>query len=310
MKKTSSGGSTLNHTWTDQSLSPHYSRVFERTAVDVSIQPLVCNGGSITTNCYASSDRATVVLKSNKIFFFVTKTFTFKNILMDGSELIPDSTCYDENKASTSRCCMDNEDSYPTQTSLLLNDGSSNDAQCSPPTSTSDSIYVPWEAYDATSDVWKKGPFALFVMNFLRDYPQYIPTLTISGCVFQNFWYHRYARSFIYLDQRASKLTITESTFERFYFPMGLITNNQQFTQRNSFFTTNLVSTSLGDCTTYNSLLSDCHSLTIQDSEFSDSLFGDYTFNASNSSWYSNEGIVLSLLEFSGPILIEGNTFE
>jgi len=312
MKSERGDGTVIDHTWTEQNLASHYTRVFERTAVDVTIQPLVCDGGSITTSCYGEDEKATVILKSHKISFFVTKTFTFKNIIVDGSELTPTSTCYDENKSSATRCCVDNSETYPTQSTVILSDGSSNDAQCQPPTTLDElnPLHVPWEEYSSTDDIWKKGPFALFVINFLRDYPQYIPSLTIEGCIFKNFWYHRYAYSFIYLDQRGAKLSITNSEFYRFYFPMGLITNIQKLAQRNSFFKDNLVSTAFGDCTTYNPSLSDCHDLVIQDSIFEDSFFGDYALAASEPEWFLNEGFILSLLEFAGPILIQGNTFK
>jgi len=307
--KDQSGGTTLDHTWTEKNLANHYTRIFERTATDVTIQPLFCDGSSVTTFCYASTEKATVILKSHRISFFVTKTFVFKNIIVDGSELIPNSLCYDDNKGSSTRCCVSSDSSYPTKATVTLSDGNSNDAVCSPPT-TFNSLYVPWEAYSATDDLWTKGPFALFVINFLRDYPNYIPTLTIEGCVFKNFWYHRYAHSLIYLDQRGASLSITNSEFYRFYFPMGLISNMHKLTQRNNFFKDNLVSTSLENCATINPLFSDCHNLVIQDSIFQDSFFGDYKLAAEDPDWYFNEGLVLSLLEFDGPILIQGNTFK
>ncbi len=312
MKREDGNGRTLEHTWTEKGLAPHYMRVFERTATDVTIEPLVCDGVTITTNCFAADQKAKVILKSHKLSFFVTKTFLMKNIIVDASELIPDSTCYEENKDLTTRCCTSNEEGYPSKANVNLSDGTSSDAICSPPTVADElnPLYVPWEQHSGTQDVWKKGPFALFVLNFLRDYPNYIPTLTLEGCVFKNFWYNKYAHSLIYLDQRGARLTIKNCEFTRFYFVMGLISNIHKLTQRNNFFKNNLVSTTLSNCVKENSSLSDCHSMTIQDSTFEDSVFGNYTFHASEESWVSNEGVVLSLLEFGGPITIRGNTFK
>ena len=311
MKGHPSSGAAVNHTWTENNLASHYNRVFERTAVDVSIYPLECST-SVTASCYSSTEKAAVILKSSRISFFVTKTFTMKNIMIDASELIPDSNCYEEYKYSSTRCCVDNSETPPIVSNTVLTDGSSNDAICSPPTtwSTADLLIVPWEAYSPEDDIWQKGPYAFFVINFLRDYPSFIPSLVLEGCIFKNFWYHRYAYSFIYMDQRGAQLSITNTEFENFYFPMGLITNVQKITQKNSFFTMDVISTKIQNCTTLNPSLSNCHSLTITDSSFKKSNFGNYTLGVNVSYWYSNEGIVLALHEFGGPIYIKGSTFE
>lgn len=93
----------IAHFWREDSSVPtHYKRLFERTLVDATLRAATC---SDATRCFSDQDKPIIFIKSNLISIFATWKLSIQNIIFDGSELIPDGTCYETYKNSTQRCC-------------------------------------------------------------------------------------------------------------------------------------------------------------------------------------------------------------
>ena len=276
-----------------------------------SFSPLFCDESTYTdtTLCVDDSAKVTIKLKSDLIFIYVTKSLTMSNIILDASQLVKYSstTC----KTSKQDCCEQD----PT-TLLYSSTSAGSAALCTmnngPPASSSDRL-LPSTYYDSTylSAYRISKPNGFFNMQFLSDYPDaVIPTLTINNCEIRNFFYHQYASSFISLSRYGGKVSIQNTIFDNFMLPYGLISNG--FTQRDRDLT-NQTSYSEQHCKVINPSANYdyCHSITIQDSKFSN--YNKQQFLLSTVNGYAeilNEGMVLFIRNVFGPIVIKNNTFQ
>lgn len=303
---------TSNHGIDFKNLNAFKLRAFERTSATVTLSPLFCDDTyTDTSKCVSSDSKITIKLKSDLIFLFVTKSFTMQNIILDASDLVvySSTTC----KTSKQDCCQQDP------TTLLYSAtaaGTAAGADCTMnngvPTTTANRYLSPTynDSSYQTSYLLNK-PNGFFNFQFLSDYTEAaVPTLNILDCEIRNFFYHKYASSFISLDRFGGKVNIQNTIFDNFMLPYGLISNG--FTAQDRDLS-NQTSYSGTHCKILNPSANYdyCHSITIQNCAFSNYNKQHFLLTEVNGlPEILNEGMVLYLTDVFGPILVQNNTFQ
>jgi len=231
---------------------------------------------------------------------FVTGDFLIENVIIDGADMTKNNIQNAYNCATTRKeCCV-----YNSATKTTTN--ANNPSSCS----ITNSDYSDWDVnattYYSTFKAEKK--YGIFVFEYIRDYSDApIPILTIKNCEINNFFYSKFHTSFIQMSSLAGNLVIESTTFSRFFFPHGLISNSHIALDRNlygfsSFNDETCRSLQHSDAT-------ECHSITI-----TNSIFSEYnpskTKNLKTNDVHTIEGAVLAVHNLDGPITIQGCTFE
>lgn len=259
-------------------------RVFERANVQVTMLPLLCGDPAFDAYCFAEGNSPVLRLKSHSLNFFVSKSLTIQNVIIDGSDLI--------NTDSSAPCY-------------------SNTGYTTPCSGTARTTAEPPGNYTTLHGM--DSPNGFFQLQFLTDAPETVPTLTLTNVTVNNFYNHYYFKSFIAFDGIGGKVVLSNCNFNTFFMPYGLIASSFSKYDRNYHFHT----TKVKNCQFYNSGLSECFSLYIHDSSFinynyniQSSTTQKFTESRGDQSAIRNEGMVLFLDNFDGPVEILGSKFQ
>jgi hypothetical protein len=218
---------------------------------------------------------------------FVTGNVTVENVIIDGADMTAAAPC--KNQRSD---CFTNTGSGWT------------------PSTPGTPAYNTWDTTSNYQSTFKSPRYyGVFVFQYIKDYTGApIPSLTLNNVQLRNFIYSKYHTTFIQFDKLASKLTITNSKFEKFYFPHGLISSSISTTDRNYLY----VTSSTGEtCKTADSTVpasTDCHSIDISGSTFSD--INPLKTAITNTNQARMEGGVLAVHNLDGPISIKASSFR
>jgi hypothetical protein len=153
------------------------------------------------SGCLETYENPILYVKSQYTTIFVTKSLTIQKIIFDGTDLHPGNVglaCFNKRQLCgwNTASFVVNKANYPTVTVI------------------------------GTGTAERKFGFITF--QFIKDATNPpIPSLTISNCIIRKFIYGKYYLSFIQFDTFGGQVTITNTTFNSFFFPLGLITNTE-----------------------------------------------------------------------------------
>ena len=263
-------------------------------------RPLYCSENPSQTGCLDDDEKPIIKWKSSMVHFFVTGDFTIENVIIDGADMTPANIQNAHNCMTTRKqCCSYDPD---TQATTQVQTPSS----CAIPNSD----YSDWDV-NATSYYTKfkaEKKYGIFVFEYMRDHSATpIPSLTIRNCEINNFFYSKYHTSFIQMSNFAGNLIIEGTTFSRFFFPHGLISNTHIAINRNLYGFSSFNGETCRSL--HHSDEANCHSISIIDSTFSE-YNPSKTKNLKTNDVHSIEGAVLAVHNLDGPITIQGCTFE
>ena len=231
---------------------------------------------------------------------FVTKSLVIENVIFDGADMTVGNianryTCTNARQ----ECCQ-----YDSTTSTTTT--ATSPSSCT----TSSSDYSDWSvgstAYKAK--YYAEQKYGIFVFEYMRDTASaVVPSLTLKSCEIRNFFYSKYHTTFIALSKMAGNILIEDCSFDRFFFPHGLISNAYSSADRNlygfSSFENEVCRGLQNTDQTY------CHNITIINSKFT-----NYnpmkTTNLLTNDVHSIEGAVLAVHNLDGPITIYGCIFQ
>jgi len=278
----------------------HLPRPFERTLASVYIGPIYCSDKPTQAGCLSAGEKPTIKWKSSVANIFVTKELVMENVIIDGADLTYENIegAYPCTK-SRKECCQYDSTTETTNTV-------SSPSFC---VSVS-SDYAEWSVSSTTfKNKYKTSQkYGIFVLEYIRDSSDAaIPSLTITKCEIKNFFYSKYHTSFIQMNNFAGKVLIEDSSFDRFFFPHGLISNSHQVIDRSLF---GFSSFNGETCRSLqNSAATYCHNITIKNSDFKNYNPLKTTYLETDDV-HNIEGAVLALHNMDGPITIEGCDFE
>ncbi len=280
--------------------SGHLPRPFERTLASVYIGPIYCTDKPSQTGCLSAGEKPTIKWKSSVANIFVTKELVIENVIIDGADMTYGNinggyACTKSRK----ECCQ-----YNSVTKVTT--AAQTPSECNPTSSDYSEWSVNSTVFKSTYQTSQK--YGIFVLDYIRDSSDAeIPTLSITNCDIKNFFYSKYHTSFIQMSNFAGKVLIEDSTFDRFFFPHGLISNAHQSVDRSIF---GFSSFNGETCRSLqNSDETYCHNITIKNSDFTNYNPLKTTYLKTNDV-HNIEGAVLTLHNIDGPITIEGCTFE
>lgn len=248
--------------------------------------------------CLSANEKPIIKWKSEVSHIFVTRTVTLKNVILDGADMILSLVSTDTSQGVTAKACRDSKQECCTGP-LFSGYG------CSP----TNMKYDNWTLQDTQESTGIARKYGIFVFQYIRDASNlYIPELLIENCEIKNFLYSKYHTSFVQFDIYGGKLTIKNSSFDRFFFPHGLISNSHLLVDRNYDPMTS--SFTQITCRKINSTYQgDCYSILLENSTFTN-------YNPLKTSIasiaYKNviEGSVITLHNFDGPITVNNCTFQ
>ena len=286
---------------------------------NINIQPAFCGqtlGGhsflSTDTDWISTTSKITIYYQMGNMFSFtVPKSMTVSNVIFDAldSSLLPTESWLKEN----ARWCT------ISGTTLSVNS-----ANPSPPSS--------WSVQTIQTEECKEtfgGSFFQFGYSDALSNIGGVGTLTISNCVFQNFYYD--FTSLIGLTKDYGNVVITGCTFDKFsnwgsiirdtrefpslnYIDTSKVNLNTATTYRESFASMNQIQNKYFIEPTSSWISSSCSSISISSSTFSNFNYlktGGKTYHQiSSTSNMLNQGIILNLINFYGTVSLNGNTFN
>ncbi len=252
------------------------------------------------TGCLSSGEKPIIKWKSSMTHLFVTGDFKVENVIFDGADMTRDNIqtpipCM----TSRTECCAYD----PILETFMALDPM---ATCTIASSDYQDWNVDAQTYKTTYKSQKQ--YGMFVFEYIRDHTNApIPTLTLKDCEINNFFYSKYHTSFIQMSNLAGNLLIENTSFNRFFFPHGLISNAHKSVDRSLFGFS-----SFSDVTCrslQNPGVANCHSITIKDSTF-DTYNPFKTTNLMITDVHAIEGAVLAVHNIDGPITVHGSDFK
>ena len=182
-------------------------RAFERVSVTATIGPAYIGVVCVSTNyCFQTGEQVSLVWKSHLASFWISKSLTISNVIIDGSDMFSFQTQSDNTMGSNGRstyfkkkeqCCVC--DSEGVCSTLISN----SDCFCGTrsqtiPNPIGSQEYVGYNLQTYSLYRWHKRAYGIFNLEFLSDYSSAtIPKLIIQ--VFDYYYYYYYIVLFKYI---------------------------------------------------------------------------------------------------------------
>lgn len=253
---------------------------------------------TLIEGCLDENEKPVIKWKSEVSNIYITRKVTLQNIILDGADMILSLVNSSTTQGASATACRNSKQECCTGP-LFDQFG------CSP----TNIKYDNWSLQSTQESTGIARRYGVFVFQYNKDAPTLdIPELFIKNCEIKNFLYSKYHTSFVQFDIYGGKLTITNSSFDRFFFPHGLISNSHLLVDRNYDPMTSSFTqiTCRKVNTTYQG---DCYSISLESSNFTN-------YNPLKTSIatfaYKNliEGSVMTLHNFDGSISVNQCIFQ